>query len=146
MDEDRRLNSLDCLGPPFDIKKEEITHNTFPATYPDLRTIYGVGAGLTPKVSPDELAKHGFQDWMIPNMECHPFLPARPGWPGLLLQLNDDLEVWEPEGGREFRVVIRKEPRFVEYVGQYEMLRLSDITGDEWRQQPAKVRIHICAK
>ena len=145
MDEDRWLNSLECLGPPFDVK-EGITHNTLPATYADLRTNYGVGTGLTPKVSPDKLAKHGFQDWMIPNMDCHPFLPAQPGWPGLMLQVNDDLEEWEPEEGREFRVIIKKEPRFVEYVGQYEMLRLSDITGDEWRQQPVKVTIGPCAK
>ena len=76
---------------------------------------------------------------MTPNMEVHPFLPARPGWPGLMLRSDDELEEWRPEEGTEFRVVIKREPQFLEYVGQYEMVRLGDITVDEWKEQPAKV-------
>lgn len=76
---------------------------------------------------------------MTPNMEFYPALPAKPGWPGLMLRLCNELEEWRPSEGNEFRVVIRKEQDFIEYVGQYEMVRLGDITGEEWKQQPAKV-------
>ena len=139
MDDDRLFNSLDCLGPPFQVNMAEITHNDLPATQTDLRTIYGGKLGITPKITPELLANHGFDHWMTPNMDFHPFLPARPGWPGLILQLDDELEEWCPDEGTEFRVVIKREPRFVEYVGQYEMVRLGDITGDEWKRQSAKV-------
>lgn len=139
MDDDRLFNSLDCLGPPFQVNMAEITHNDLPATQTDLRTIYGGKLGITPKITPELLANHGFDHWMTPNMDFHPFLPARPGWPGLILQLDDELEEWCPDEGTEFRVVIKREPRFVEYVGQYEMVRLGDITGDEWKRQSPKV-------
>lgn len=145
MDEDRRFNSLDCIGPPFEINAAEVTHNTIPATQTDLKAIYGVGSGLAPRVSPDKLAKHKFDNWMIPNMDFHPFLPPQPGWPGFVLQLDDQIEEWRPEEGSEFRVVIKKEPRCVEYLGQYEMVRLGDITGEEWKRQPAKVVVPTCA-
>jgi hypothetical protein len=139
MDEDRRINSLDCLGPPFDVNVADLTHNSIQAAQSDLKAIYGGGPGIAPKISTEKLAKHGYDGWFLPNVEFHPFLPARPGWPGLILRLDDDLEGWEPDQGTEFRVVIRKEPHFLEYVGQYEMVRLGDIDGEEWRQQPTKV-------
>lgn len=140
MDEDRQFNSLDCLGPPFDVDMAKITHNTAPATMVNVSAIYGIQLGPTPKVSSQKFAIHGFGDWMGPNIEQHPFLPARPGWPGLILQLDDNREEWQPEGGDTFRVVLRKEPNSVEYVGQYEMVRLGDITGDEWKKQSDRVR------
>jgi hypothetical protein len=118
---------------------EDITHNNTPATQADLSTIYGGKLGFTPKISLEKLASHGFNHWMTPNMEFHPFLPPRPGWPGLMLRSDDDLEEWGPEEGTEFRVVVKLEPRFLEYIGQYEMVRLGDVTGDEWKEQPAKV-------
>lgn len=139
MDKDRLLNSLDCLGPPFHVDMANITHNNTPATQADLSTTYGGKLGFTPKISSEKLANHGFNHWMTPNMEVHPFLPARPGWPGLMLRSDDELEEWRPEEGTEFRVVIKREPQFLEYVGQYEMVRLGDITVDEWKEQPAKV-------
>jgi hypothetical protein len=123
----------------------DITHNNTPAIHADLSIIYGGKLGLTPQISRDKLAIHGFNHWMTPNMEFHPFLPARPGWPGLMLRADDELEEWRPAGGSEFRVVIRREPQFLEYVGQYEMVWLSDITVDEWKQQPAKVSTPTCA-
>ena len=139
MEDDRLFNSLDCLGPPFQVNAAAITHNNSPATQSDLSVIYGGKLGLTPKIAPEKVAKHGFDHFMTPNMDFHPFLPPRPGWPGLMLRSDEDLEEWRPEGGAEFRVVIRRDPRFIEYVGQYEMVRLGDITGDEWKRQPAKV-------
>lgn len=139
MDKDRLFNSLDCMGPPFQIDMAKITHNDIPATQNDIRAIYGGKNSFTPKIKPEKLANHGFDHWMTPNPEFHPFLPARPGWPGLMLRLDDELEEWFPEAGTEFRVVIRRESRFLEYVGQYEMVRLGDITGDEWKRQPPKV-------
>ena len=140
MDDDRLFNSLDCLGSPFQVNTAEITHNNIPATHADLSAIYGGRLGPTPKIAPEKLASHGFDHWMTPKMEFHPFLPPRPGWPGLMFRPDDECEEWCPEGGTEFRVVLKREPRFIEYVGQYEMVRLGDITGDEWKQQPAKVR------
>jgi hypothetical protein len=56
-----------------------------------------------------------------------------------MLRPDCGLEEWCPEEGTEFRVVIKREPRFLEYVGQYEMVRLGDIAGDEWKRQPPKV-------
>jgi len=143
MEKYRLFNSLDCLGPPFQINMADITHNNTPAIQADLSVIYGGKLGLTPKIGPEKLATHGFDHWMTPNMEFHPFLPAKPGWPGLMLRSDDELEEWQPEGGTEFRVVIKREPRFLEYIGQYEMMRLGDITGDEWKQQTAKVSAPI---
>ena len=139
MDEDRLFNSLDCLGPPFHVNAADITHSNIPAAQTDLSIIYGGKLGLIPKISPERLAAHGFNHWMTPNMDFHPFLPPQPGWPGLMLRSDDELEEWLPEGGTEFRVVIKREPQFLEYVGQYEMVRLGDITGDEWKKQPPKV-------
>ena len=139
MDEDRRFASLDCLESPFPVRMQDITHNTIPAKPSDLNSIYGGKMSFTPKPSAEKLASHGFDHWMIPNMEFHPFLPPQPGWPGLMLRLDDELEEWQPEGGKAFRVVIKKEPNLLEYVGQYEMVRLSDIAEDEWKKQPAKV-------
>jgi len=56
-----------------------------------------------------------------------------------MLRSDDELEEWLPEGGSEFRVVVKREPKLFEYIGQYEMVRLGDITGDEWKQQSAEV-------
>jgi len=145
MDKDRLFHSIDCLGPPFQVNMADVTHNNIPAVQSDLSTIYGGKMGMTPKISPEKLASHGFDHWMVPNMDFHPFLPARPGWPGLMLRPDDELEEWEPEEGTQFRVVIKREPRFFEYVGQYEMVRLGDITGDEWKKQTAKVSTLMCA-
>jgi len=78
---------------------------------------------------------------MTPNTKFYPALPAQPGWPGLMLRLDNELEgEWGPEGGTDFRVVVRKDPRFIEYLGQYEMMRLGDITGGEWKRQPSEVK------
>jgi len=139
MDDDRLYNRLDCLGPPFQVNMAEITHNDLSATQNDLRSIYGGKLNITPRIAPEMLAKHGFDHWMTPNMEFHPFLPMRPGWPGLILRLDDELEEWSPEEGTEFRVVIKCEPQFMEYVGQYEMVGLGSITEEEWEQQRPKV-------
>jgi hypothetical protein len=35
-----------------------------------------------------------------------------------MLRSDDELEEWCPEEGMEFRVVIKREPRFPEYLGQ----------------------------
>ena len=139
MDENRLFGGLDCLGPPFHVKMEEITHTTMPAMWSDLSGTYGGQLGLTPKISSQKLKVHGFDHWMTPNLEFYPCLPAQPGWPGFMLRMGNEFEEWRPEGGTDFRVVIPKDSRFIEYIGQYEMVRLGDITGDEWRRQPAKV-------
>lgn len=139
MSKDRLFNSLDCLGSPFQVDMTQVTHSDISATQLDVRTIYGGKNGLTPKIASEKLVTHGFDHWMTPNIDFHPFLPARPGWPGLMLRPDDELEEWQPDEGTEFRVVVKREPRYLEYVGQYEMMRLGDITGDEWKQQPAKV-------
>ena len=144
MDEDHLFNSLDCLGPPLRVNTAELTHSNTPATPTDLRMIYGGKFGLTPKISAEKLGKHGFDHWMVPKMDFHPFLPPQPGWPGLMLRLDDEVEEWRPDEGTEFRVVIKCEPHFLEYVGQYEMVRLDDITGDEWKKQPPKVSTPTC--
>ena len=141
MDEDRLFNSLDCLGPPFHVDTSSITHTNTPATRTDLSAIYGGGHSLTPKISPRRLANHGFNHWMVPSAESHPYLPPRPGWPGLMLQSDEELEEWRPEKGTEFRVVVKRKFQSLEYIGQYEMVRLGDITGDEWKQQSAEVSI-----
>lgn len=146
MDEGRRSSFLDRVGPPFHINTAKITHNTTPAMELDLRANYGIGCGIIPTVIAKEHAKQKFGGWMVPNMNFHPFLPPQPGWPGLMLRLGGRLEEWTPDEGTEFRVVVKKEPCFVEYLGQYEMVRLSDITGDEWKRQPAKVVISVCAE
>lgn len=119
----------------------KITHNVLPATQRDLSAIYGGKPGLTPKIRPERLEDHSFDHWMIPNLDFHPFLPPRPGWPGLILRLNDGFEEWCPEEGTDFRVVIKREPRSMEYVGQYQMVRLNDVTPDEWKSQPPEVII-----
>ena len=61
-----------------------------------------------------------------------------------MLRLDDEVEEWRPDEGTEFRVVIKRKPHFLEYIGQYEMVRLDDITGDEWKKQPAKVSTLTC--
>jgi hypothetical protein len=144
MDEDQRFNNLDSLGRLFFVDTAKITHNTCPAELSDFRSIYGVGSGLIPERFPHPKHKvphpeHNFVGWMIPQIEIHPFLPLQPGWPGLLLQIDNQVEAWTPEEGAEFRVVTEKVPQFVEYLGQYEMIRLGDLTGDDWKRQPAKV-------
>lgn len=141
MDEDRLFGSLDCLGPPFHVNMEEITHNTIPATWADVVAVYGGKLGLLPKISADKLRVHGFDHWLTPNIEYYPSLPARPGWPGIMLRLGDGAEEWRPEKGTEFRVVTRKAEKYFEYLGQYEMINLGDITGDEWKEQSAKVTL-----
>lgn len=140
MEDNRLFGSLDCLGPPFHVEMDRVTHNGIPTTWQDLATIYGGKIGLTPKISSKKLETHGFDHWMTPNVEFHPSLPAQPGWPGLMLRLDDGLEEWRPEEGVEFRVVVRKDQQFLEYIGQYEMVRLDDVTADEWQRQPAKVK------
>ena len=139
MDEDYRNNSLDCLGPPISVNAADLTHNSIQAVRSNLRKIYGGGTGIAPKPSPKKLAEHGYDGLLLPKVEFHPFLPAQPGWPGLILGLNDDLEQWKPNKGAEFRVIVKKEPHFLEYIGQYEMLRLDDIKGEEWKKQPTEV-------
>lgn len=141
MDENRLFGHIDSLGPPFHVKMEEITHNAIRASWDDLGKIYGCKLGLTRKISHEKLEVHGFNHWMTPSITNNPFLPAKPGWPGLMLRLGDELEEWRPDGGVEFRVVTGKEPDFLEYVGQYEMVRLDDITGDECQRQLAKVTV-----
>jgi len=141
MDEDRLFNSLDCLGPPFPVDTSSITHNNIPAARGNLSAIYGGSRYLlTPDISARRLAKHGFNHWMIPNMESHPYLPPRPGWPGLMLRSDDGHEEWQHKVN-EFRVVVERESQFFDYIGQYEMVRLGEITVDEWKQQSAEVSI-----
>lgn len=97
MDTDRLFNSIDRLGPPFHVDTLKITHNDTPATQPDLSAIYGVeDFSLTPKIAPKNLAEHGLNHWMVPNIDLHPYLPPQPGWPGLMLRLDDKLEEWQP--------------------------------------------------
>lgn len=60
-----------------------------------------------------------------------------------MLRSDDELEEWRPEGGSEFRVVIKHELQLLEYIGQYEMVRLGDITGDEWKQQSTEVYMPV---
>ena len=139
MDESRLFSTLNFLGHPFHVDMNKITHNVIPSTWRDISAIYGGTVGLAPKISSKKLETHGFDHWLTPNLEFHPFLPAQPGWPGLMLQLDDDTEEWRPKEGNEFRVVARKDLHYHEYIGQYEMVRLDDITRDEWEQQPAKV-------
>ena len=139
MDESRLFRSLNCLGHPFHVKMNKITHNVIPLTWRDISAIYGGKAGLVPKISSKKLETHGFDHWLTPNLEFHPFLPAQPGWPGLIFRLDEDIEEWRPKEGNEFRVVVRKEQHCYEYIGQYEMVRLDDITSDEWEQQLAEV-------
>jgi hypothetical protein len=143
MDEDRLFSSLDCLGPPFHVNMGQLTHNSIPAAWPDLVAAYGGKMNLTPKISAKKLEVHGFNHWMTPNVDFYPSLPAKPGWPGFILRIDNNLEEWRPEEGNEFRVVVKKGSRFLEYIGQYEMVRLEDITADEWNQQPTKVR-NVC--
>ena len=139
MDEDDRINCLNCLRPLFHVNAADLTHNSIQATRSDLQRIYGGGPGIAPKLSAKNLAKHSYDSWLLPNVDFHPFLPARPGWPGLIFQLDDDLEEWKPDKGTEFRVIVKKEPHFLEYVGQYEMLRLGDVCGEQWKKQPTEV-------
>ena len=56
-----------------------------------------------------------------------------------MLRSDEEVEEWRPEEGTEFRMVVKREFQFIEYIGQYEMVRLGDITGDEWKQQSAEV-------
>jgi len=139
MDEDSLFDGLNCLGPPFQVNMAKITHNKILAVRTNLRTIYGGNLGLTPKIAPERLIAHTFNHWMILNMDFQPFLPAKLGWPGLILQLDNKHRELCPEGGTEFRVVIKHEPWFLEYVGQYKMVRLKNITTDQWKQQPPEV-------
>lgn len=145
MDKSRLFDRLDRVGPRLQVNMAEITHRAIRATQTDLRVLYGGKLGLTPNIAPEKLANHGFDHWMTPNMDFHPFLPAQPGWPGLMLRSDDNLEEWRPEGGSAFRVVVKHEPNFIEYIGQYEMVRLDDITEDEWNQQDANVIMPIRA-
>jgi hypothetical protein len=58
MDKDRLFNSLDCLGPLFQVNMTEITHNEIPVMLVDLRIIYGGKHSFTPKISSEKLANH----------------------------------------------------------------------------------------
>jgi len=140
MGEDRLFNSLDSLGPPFQIDTSNVTHSNIPATMKKIRTLYGVSGSLTPKVGPKSLAMHGFNHWMVPKVDTHPYLPPKPGFPGIILQSDEGLEAWRPEDGTAFRVVVRREAGLFEYIGQYEMLRLGDVREDEWKEPSAEVR------
>ena len=139
MDDDYLFNTLDILGPPFRVNMTDLTNTNNTGTQTDLRAIYGGTSGLTPTIAPQRLTKHGFNHWMVPGADTHPFLPPRPGWPGLMLRLDDGAEYWRPEEGTQFRVVIKCGGPSLEYVGQYEMVRLGDIARDRWEQQPAEV-------
>jgi hypothetical protein len=138
MDKDRLFNSLDFLGPPFQVSMSEITHSGILAVLAGLR--YCVWGKAQPRAKDfGKLANHGFDHWLTPNIDRRPFLPMQPGWLRLMLRSDDELEEWCPDEGTEFQVVIKRELRFLEYVGQYEMMRLCDITRDEWKRQPPKV-------
>lgn len=144
MDEDRLFGLLDTLGPLFKVNMAALTHRKTRGTHADLREIYGGKYSLTPKISEKKLKEHGFDHLMIAKSDNHPFLPPQPGWPGLMLRLDDDKDSYRPDGGTEFRVVVKLEPHFLEYVGQYVMVRLDDIRWLEWKKQPAKVSTSTC--
>ena len=88
------FDRLNCLGQPFHVNMKAITHNAIPAMWSKLGTIYGGKLDLTPKMSSAKLKLHSFNHWMTPNTEYHPFIPVWPGWPGLMLQLDNRNEEW----------------------------------------------------
>jgi len=140
MDEDRLFNSIDCLGAPYDVDTSKITHTDIPVTQADLDAICcGSSGSITPKITCKILTKDRFDYWVVPSTESHSYLPPQPGWPGLMLRLDGDLEQWRPEEGRKYQVVIKCEAQSLKYVGQYEMIRLDDVPGDEWKEQSTEV-------
>ena len=127
MDKDHLFSLLDTLGPLFKVNMAALTHRKTWGTHTDLLEIYGRKFGLTPKISKKKLKEHGFDHWMIPKSDNHPFLLPQPGWPGLILRLDNDKDSYLPDGGTEFQVVLKLKPHFLEYVSQYVMVRLNNI-------------------
>ena len=130
---------LNKLGKEFTVDLSALTHNQLPADRVDISILYGGKSGqLFPRISDPRLVSHGFDHWMIPNSQYHPFLPPSPGWPGLMLR-SKGVDDWKPKVDGGFRVIIKREPSFFEYVGQYEMINLGNVSVEEWKAQPAMV-------
>lgn len=144
MEEEILHTRLNVLGPPLPVDFSTLTHNQVPAGRMDISVLYGGKSGqLFPKMSDPKFNNHGFDNWMIPNVQYHPFLPPLPGWPGLILR-SKGVSDWKPEAGGGFRVVAKREPNFFEYVGQYEMVNLGTVSAEEWKIQPRKVLGIFC--
>jgi len=103
----------------------------------------GKPRSLFPEISDKKCLQHSFDNWMIPNIRYHPFLPPAPSFPGLMLQLGvaDDRE-HKTDG--ILRVVIQWGTNSFEYVGQYELMQLGQIYTEEWKAQPVMVFWFLC--
>jgi len=144
MKEELLYARLNTLGTPLQVDLTTLTHNRVPVGRTDISILYGGKSGqIFPSISNQRLQDHGFDNWMIPNVQYHPFLPPFPGWPGLMIR-SKGIGDWQSEVDGGFRVIIKREPNFFEYVGQYEMINLGKVSGEEWKSQPTTVCVICC--
>ena len=52
---------------------------------------------------------------------------------------SKEVDDWKPDPDGGFRIIIRRERDFFEYVGQYEMVNLGNLSTEEWKAQPTTV-------
>lgn len=137
------VDRIRLLGDPLDVDMTRLTHNTIQADRSVITKSYGgKPKHIFPKITRNKLGSHGFDDWMTPDPELHPFLPPSPGFPGLVLFADGDDEI-DRHMKKRFRVVIQRDPTHFEYVGQYALEDLGEVSPEEWKSQPKAVFIRL---
>ncbi|KAH6873720.1 hypothetical protein BKA70DRAFT_282162 [Coprinopsis sp. MPI-PUGE-AT-0042] len=104
-----------------------------------LSMIYGGATQQTfPKISAQNLALHGYDNFMFLNDHRHPLAPQVPGAPGVWINIA---------GGRQdelMRVFVRMKgtasPPLWWYMGQYELRDSQALTKEEWGVQDEQVK------
>jgi hypothetical protein len=135
---------ISTLGQPFHVDATRLTHNQLETSQTVLTRNYGGKPNrLFPKISNNKFQEHGFDHWMTPDPNHHPFLPPSPGWPGLVVFADGDQRIEREMRNRLFRVVIQRSPGHFEYAGQYELKSLGRVSPGEWNSQADAVFLFL---
>jgi hypothetical protein len=100
------------------------------------QTYGGSPVNTFPRIRPELLAKHGYDDFMYLTLLYNPNAPQVPGCPGLFYECCDFLD---GERAKIRRLFILLGNGWWLYVGQYSLARANSLTKEEWNSQTSTV-------
>jgi hypothetical protein len=107
----------------------------------------GNQSALLPPIAHRKVMEHGFNDFMYPTFWFNPYLPQCPGDPGLFFRIDDGTKIWDNnlhywENRRPIqRVLVQENAKIQRYVGQYILIRMGDLSKEEWSAQSQTVSV-----
>lgn len=124
------------LGPAFPINAPaELRLKLFKRNV--LSKKYGGSAfGLIQKANADKVAQTGIPRFICAHYDKNPYLPCKPGEPGLLMRSardNDEEFSGDALSLNGEPILVRVNTAVWQYLGQYKMQHLESLSVEEWR-------------